>query len=126
MKKRRKKQSTKKSYTCRILGLIMAITVIAIWGGVLLKRSITESPEDTLVEYMNHIEKKEYEAMYAMIDSGEKAYLEKEEYIQRNSKIYEGIEVPPFLKSDTVISTSDYHRRLDGNKYSDYSGNIQL
>ena len=26
--------------------------------------------------------------------------------------------VPPFLKSDTVISTSDYHRRLDGDKYS--------
>lgn len=26
----------------------------------------------------------------------------------------------------TVISTSDYHRRLDGNKYSDYPGNIQL
>ena len=80
MKKRRKKQSTKKSYTCRISGLIMAITVIAIWGGVLLKRSITESPEDTLVEYMNHIEKKEYEAMYAMIDSGEKGYLEKSNY----------------------------------------------
>lgn len=34
--------------------------------------------------------------------------------------------VPPFLKYDTMISTSDYHRRLDGNKYSDYSGNIQL
>ena len=82
MKKRRKKQSTKKSYTCRILGLIMAITVIAILGGVLLKRSIMESPEDTLVEYMNHVEKKEYEAMYAMIDSGEKGYLEKEEYME--------------------------------------------
>ena len=39
----------------------MAITVIAVSGGVLLKRTITESPEDTLVEYMNHIEKKEYE-----------------------------------------------------------------
>ena len=58
MKKRRKKQSTKKSYTCRIWRLIMAITVIAILGGVLLKRLIMESPEDTLVEYMNHIEKK--------------------------------------------------------------------
>ena len=45
----------------------MAITVIAILGGVLLKRSIMESPEDTLVEYMNHIEKKEYEVMYTMI-----------------------------------------------------------
>ena len=54
MKKRRKKQSTKKSYTCRILRLVMAITVIAILGGVLLKRPITESPEDTLMEYMNH------------------------------------------------------------------------
>ena len=86
MKKRRKKQSTK-SYTCRISGLIMAITVIAVSGGVLLKRTITELPEDTLVEYMNHIEKKEYEVMYTMIDSDEKVYLTKEEYIQRNSKI---------------------------------------
>ena len=102
MKKRRKKQSTKKSYTCRIWGLIIAITVIAILGGVLLKRSIMESPEDTLVEYMNHIEKKEYEAMYAMIDSGEKGYLEKEEYIQRNSKIYEGIEVTD-IKIDHIV-----------------------
>ena len=102
MKKRRKKQSTKKSYTCRILGLIMTITVIAILGGVLLKRTIAESPEDTLVEYMNHIEKKEYEAMYTMIDSGEKGYLEKEEYIQRNSKIYEGIEVTD-IKIDHIV-----------------------
>lgn len=99
MKRKRKKQSTQKSYTCNIFGLIVAITVIAVSGGVLLKRTITESPEDTLVEYMNHIEKKEYEVMYTMIDSDEKVYLTKEEYIQRNSKIYEGIEV-----SDIKIS----------------------
>ena len=37
--------------------------------------------------------------MYTMIDSDEKVYLTKEEYIQRNSKIYEGIEV-----SDIKIS----------------------
>ena len=77
MKKRRNIQSTKKSYTCRIFGLIMTITVISISGGVLLKRAITESPEDTLMEYMNHIEKKEYEVMYTMIDSDEKVYLTK-------------------------------------------------
>ena len=28
-------------------------------------------------------------------------------------------EVLSFLKSDTVISNSDYHSRLVGNKYSD-------
>lgn len=103
MKKRRKKQSTKKSYTCRILRLIMAITVIAILGGVLLKRTITESPEDTLMEYMNHIEKKEYEVMYTMIDSDEKVYLTKKEYIQRNSKIYEGIEVSDIKVSHIAV-----------------------
>ena len=99
MKNRRKKQNIQKSYACKIFGLIVAITVIAVSGGVLLKRTITESPEDTLLEYMNHIEKKEYEVMYTMIDSDEKVYLTKEEYIQRNSKIYEGIEV-----SDIKIS----------------------
>ena len=46
------------------------------------------------------MKKKEYEVMYTMIDSDEKkVYLTKEEYIQRNSKIYEGIEV-----SDIKIS----------------------
>lgn len=99
MKRRRKKQNIQKSYVCKIFGLIVAITVIAVSGGILLKRTITESPEDTLMEYMNHIEKKEYEVMYTMIDSDEKVYLTKEEYIQRNSKIYEGIEV-----SDIKIS----------------------
>ena len=49
----------------------MAITVIAILGGVLLKRSITESPEDTLVEYMNHIEKKEDSG----VESNERRYF---------------------------------------------------
>ena len=86
MKRRRKKQNIQRSYICKIFGLIVAITVIAVSGGILLKRTIMESPEDTLVEYMNHIEKKEYEVMYTMIDSDEKVYLTKEEYIQRNSK----------------------------------------
>ena len=66
MKRRRKKQNIQKSYICKIFGLIVAITVIAVSGGILLKRTITESPENTLMEYMNHIEKKEYEVMYTM------------------------------------------------------------
>ena len=43
MKRKRKKQSTQKSYTCKIFGLIVAITVIAVSGGILLKRTITVS-----------------------------------------------------------------------------------
>ena len=123
MKRKRKKQSTQKSYTCKIFGLIVAITVIAVSGGILLKRTITESPENTLMEYMNHIEKKEYEVMYTMIDSDEKVYLTKEEYIQRNSKIYEGIEVSDIKishvtvkekKADTVTPVSYTHLNEQG------------
>ena len=32
--------------------------------------------------------------------------------------------VPPFLKPDTVISTNDYPRRLDGNKDLAKLGNV--
>ena len=35
MKNRRKKQNIQKSYACKIFGLIVAITVIAVSGGVL-------------------------------------------------------------------------------------------
>ncbi len=56
MKRRRKKQSTQKSYACKIFGLIVAITVIAVSGGVLLKRTKTELPDDTLMEYMHQSE----------------------------------------------------------------------
>ena len=55
MKRRRKKQNIQKSYACKIFGLIVAITVIAVSGGILLKRTITESPENTLMEYMNPV-----------------------------------------------------------------------
>ena len=40
MKNRRKKQNIQKSYACKIFGLIVAITVISVSGGVLLKRTI--------------------------------------------------------------------------------------
>ena len=38
MKRKRKKQSTQKSYTCKIFGLIVAITVIAVSGGIFIKK----------------------------------------------------------------------------------------
>ena len=38
MKRRRKKQNIQKSHICKIFGLIVAITVIAVSGGVLIKK----------------------------------------------------------------------------------------
>ena len=36
--KRNGKSNTQKSYVCKIFGLIVAITVIAVSGGILLKK----------------------------------------------------------------------------------------
>lgn len=51
-----------------------------------------EKPENLLVEYMQYIEKQEYEAMYSMLDSQSAESIELDDYVKRNSNIYEGIE----------------------------------
>lgn len=51
------------------------------------------SPEELLVQYMNYIAEQEYEQMYAMLNVEASGNISQEEFIKRNSSIYEGIEV---------------------------------
>lgn len=48
--------------------------------------------EELLVQYMNNIEQKKYEDMYGVLSKESTTKISKEDYIARNSKIYEGIE----------------------------------
>lgn len=52
----------------------------------------TKKPDVLLAEYMAHIEKKEYAEMYAMLDVERSGGITEEEFTERNSRIYEGIE----------------------------------
>lgn len=52
-----------------------------------------KTPEELLVEYMNYIPEQKYEEMYAMIDIEASNNISQEDFIKRNSAIYEGIEV---------------------------------
>ena len=45
------------------------------------------------VEYMNHIPKQEYEEMYAMLNIEASRNISQDDFVKRNSAIYEGIEV---------------------------------
>ena len=89
--KRKRKTNIK-----RITGLVIiliSIGVICFLGVGAIIRITREKPEDLIVKYMAHIEKQEYDAMYSMIDP-KSSYIDgKEAYIERNSKIYEGIEL---------------------------------
>ncbi len=97
-KKQRRKRRTKK----KILGIVIIVSLVFLGTGViLLLRNIgEEKPEDLIVKYMNHIEKQEYEEMYAMIDTDNASNEEKKMFIERNTKIYEGIGIKNLKLSD--------------------------
>lgn len=52
--------------------------------------------EECVRTYMKHIEKQEYEEMYAMTADADGDNISKEEFIERNSRIYQGMEISDF------------------------------
>lgn len=51
------------------------------------------TPEELLTAYMAYIPEKEYETMYEMLDPEQSGGISREDFVRRNSAIYEGIEV---------------------------------
>ena len=71
------------------LCLITAVVAFFVWY-----ESVPDvSPEKVLKTYMAHISNREYEQMYEMIDAGTSGNISKEDFVKRNSAIYEGIGV---------------------------------
>lgn len=79
-----------------------ALGIVCLAGGVVVaatffeKREIQKMqkrPENLLSVYMEHISNQEYEEMYEMIHPESSKGITKDEFIERNSKIYEGIEM---------------------------------
>lgn len=92
---RKKQQRRKRRRFPFVLGLLGAAVIgVAAYAGVLFWRSAAwTSPETLLTEYMAHIPAGEYEEMYAMLDAEASGGITQEEFVQRNSAIYEGIEL---------------------------------
>ncbi|MBR2257167.1 MAG: penicillin-binding transpeptidase domain-containing protein [Blautia sp.] len=85
----------------RIKGIFLRITISVIGlffllllaAGILKKEDNRKTPEELLVEYMNYIPEKEYGKMYEIIYTEDFDNISLEDFIKRNSGIYEGIEV---------------------------------
>lgn len=94
-KNRHKRKKTK----TRFLWLATAVTGIAVviaavcMAGRSAKENDWNTPEELLIEYMNHISNQEYEQMYAMLNIEASGNISQEDFIERNSAIYEGIGV---------------------------------
>ena len=96
MKKGKSRHKRKKSrllwIAIAVIGMA-AITVAVCVAGMFKKEDVWKTPEELLVEYMNHIPAQEYEQMYAMLHIEASGNVSQEDFIKRNSAIYEGIEL---------------------------------
>ena len=97
MKARRRRK--RKNNRSKFIWLASAvIAVIAIGTAVYMigfynKGDVWISPEEMILTYMAHIPEEEYEEMYGMLDIQTSGNITQEDFIKRNSAIYEGIEV---------------------------------
>lgn len=96
---KRKNRHRQKGKRNRFLLVATAVIGIVIIGTVIVaiifsrKGIVWNSPEELLIQYMNHIPKQEYEQMYGMLNIEASGNISQEDFIQRNLAIYEGIKV---------------------------------
>lgn len=97
----RKKQKRKKIW----IVMVIAFGVILGSGVMISQKAEREKLKYLITEYMSHVEKQEYEEMYTMTDMYN-VLSEKERFIERNAKIYEGIEVRNLELRDITVKKS--------------------
>ena len=105
----KRKGSGKKFPRAAAAGLAFAAAGIAVCAALFwIKRDSREIPEELLVRYVDLIGKQEYEKMYEMTDPENSGYKDQQAFIQRNSAIYEGIEI-----ADIQVEILENDRKKD-------------
>lgn len=94
------------------ISVLLCIVILAGMAGSVsyllhMKELERDKPGKLLAEYVGHIEKQEYEEMYAMTTLDGKDEAGREAFIERNSKIYEGMETRNVKLSNIVIGEKE-------------------
>lgn len=89
-----------------------------ICGGITYYRQkMWDTPEELLNKYMECISQKEYEKMYDMVNKEASGDISKEDFVKRNSAIYEGIEADNLkinvLEYDKKEKSVTYHTSFE-------------
>lgn len=86
----------RKKRTIRVVFLtiitIFIVCLVALAQKKINKKIVENNPERVLKTYMNCISEKKYAEMYEMITDESKKMISKNDFVKRNSAIYEGIE----------------------------------
>lgn len=96
--KEKRGRKKRKHLAVKITAVLMAVTVVVLAAVfvLLLRKPSKTSPEELLTAYVEKLKDADYEGMYGMISTGSQQYISKEEFVERNQKIYEGIEASDF------------------------------
>jgi len=99
MKRRNKYRRRKAKGRLRLLRIAIvmigmaAIAAAVCVAGVFIERNKRKIPAELLTQYMDYIPKQEYEKMYTMLHIEASGNIGLEDFTERNSAIYEGMEV---------------------------------
>lgn len=92
--KRKSKHRRRKNKILLIFIICMSISLITICATKFIGiRKDRTTPEEVLLKYMGYIQEQNYTAMYQLIDVEASGQISEEDFVKRNSAIYEGIEV---------------------------------
>ena len=94
-KKSRRRRKRSRKILWLIAGITAAITFgMAVYMLILAKQGNTlTKPDELLLAYMDCISERNYKEMYQMLDVESSGRISEEDFIKRNSAIYEGIEI---------------------------------
>lgn len=102
---------------------VMTVVIIICAVIFLIKSNVKTTPEELLTTYMNHISKKEYEKMYAMLDMEASGNISQKDFVERNSAIYEGIEMQN-MKIEILEYNEDEMKVTYNTSFDTTAGNI--
>lgn len=77
----------------KILITVIIITMLLAVSGFFYYKQLKDKPEEILKEYISKINEEKYNEMYGMLDENSKNKISEEDFVSRNKKIYEGIDL---------------------------------
>lgn len=78
------------------LCICLAAAALAVVLALILRKPAKTSPEELLATYVEKLGQADYEGMYEMLSMESRESITKEEFVERNQKIYEGMEASDF------------------------------
>lgn len=111
----------RKSRAVFVIPAVLLVVGLAVAAGVywMVSHQTVEvekkKPDELLMEYMQYISDGNYEAMYGMLDGQSHLNISMEDFVDRNRKIYEGIEA-----SNIRIEVRETEVREDGTEAVNY------